>query len=526
MNEERRDDRHLRLVETSVAMMLVAMAVVLHVVLFLNAGPLWRDEINSAYLQSLQWRELWGLLQFDSFPMGWFVTLKCWTGLFGEAAGTYRVFGLLAGLTVVTITVICAWRMSGRPPLLTLALLLLNGTVIRFGDSVRGYGMGMLLAVLVYWAGWRYVRAPSRGTFLTAIIAAVAAVQMTYHNAVVVFAVCTAAMVVLALRKETKAAAGILAVGGLAAATLLPYLVVFRSASVWGDVQRIDLTVRWLYQTWLQAIMSSGIEAVLAWNVAIPAAILASVLRIGRQRWREDPLLPFHWLVLIILLVAYVAFFFALSWLTAPWYYLTLMAVAALSLECIIRLTTTRKGRWAVVLVSSLLATMATAPAARYVSERATNADLVASNAAALATRDDFIVVGPWVNGISFAHYYSGQAPWSTLPPVTDLRIHRFDLYSEAIATTQSTFSVFRLIDWKLAEGHRVLAVRDIGYAGADPFARTEPDADFTMAAFDQFLRTRGYQVRPVMHAPDAARWERLSLFEIVLPQVSGAVRD
>src|SRR5689334_1640422 len=47
-----------------------------------NAGPLWRDEVNSinvAQMPSL--KELWSNLKFESFPALWLLVLRGWSSL-------------------------------------------------------------------------------------------------------------------------------------------------------------------------------------------------------------------------------------------------------------------------------------------------------------------------------------------------------------------------------------------------------------------------------------------------------------
>ena len=64
-------------------------------------------------------------------------------------------------------------------------------------------------------------------------------------------------------------------------------------------------------------------------------------------------------------------------------------------------------------------------------SVRQTNVDLVAEELKQYEREGDLIFVHPWTIGVSFRHYYRGQTPWVTFPPVSDLRIHRYDLYSD-----------------------------------------------------------------------------------------------
>ena len=62
--------------------------------------------------------------------------------------------------------------------------------------------------------------------------------------------------------------------------------------------------------------------------------------------------------------------------------------------------------------------------------------DLVASRLAESVKAGDLIVVSPWYYGVAFQRYYRGQAPWMTVPPIEDLKIHRYDLLKEKMKSS------------------------------------------------------------------------------------------
>ena len=65
---------------------------------------------------------------------------------------------------------------------------------------------------------------------------------------------------------------------------------------------------------------------------------------------------------------------------------------------------------------------------------RQTNIDLIAAQLREQAGPNDLILVYPWYCGITFNRYYHGAAPWTTLPALSDPRIHRYDLLKEKLA--------------------------------------------------------------------------------------------
>ena len=56
---------------------------------------------------------------------------------------------------------------------------------------------------------------------------------------------------------------------------------------------------------------------------------------------------------------------------------------------------------------------------------------------------NDLVIVHPWYYGLTFAYYYRGTAPWTTLPPLADYRFHRYDLLKAELQRTNAIEPVF-----------------------------------------------------------------------------------
>src|SRR4029450_13291153 len=97
-------------------------------------------------------------------------------------------------------------------------------TMIRTGDSLRGYGVGSALAVLTLAVIWRLSRRPSLSTFCGAVVLAVLSVNSLYQNAFLLFAACCGGFVVCAVERRWRDMLPVLAVGVAAAVSLLPYI--------------------------------------------------------------------------------------------------------------------------------------------------------------------------------------------------------------------------------------------------------------------------------------------------------------
>src|SRR4029077_3327869 len=135
-----------------------------------------------------------------------------------------RVLGLFAGLFLLLAFWFASWMLSNGAPLLALTLAGLNVTVVRAGDSLRGYGLGSALGVLTLAVIWRLTRRPSLAAFSFAVAVAVLSVQSLYQNAFFLFAACCGGFVLCAVERRWRDTLPILGVGAAAAVSLLPYI--------------------------------------------------------------------------------------------------------------------------------------------------------------------------------------------------------------------------------------------------------------------------------------------------------------
>lgn len=163
-----------------VALFSTLLSIYLHIVFGMHAGALWRDEVNSLEIATMRtFTEMWSNLCFDSFPALYFLVLRVVAGVPATASdAALRVFGVSVGLlTLGVIWLNSRWLRLGFP-LLSLALIGLNPMIIRYGDSIRAYGLGIALMLLVLGAMWRLVESftPSRAAI--AVLSAVLSVNV------------------------------------------------------------------------------------------------------------------------------------------------------------------------------------------------------------------------------------------------------------------------------------------------------------------------------------------------------------
>src|ERR1700745_1990828 len=100
-------------------------AIYLHVLFLLNAGGLWRDEVDLVHLSLLpSFSEVWQNLPHDSCPILMHLAVRAWSAAadFGNTDAGLRVLGLYVGLFLLLTFWLASWIMRKGVPLLALAV--------------------------------------------------------------------------------------------------------------------------------------------------------------------------------------------------------------------------------------------------------------------------------------------------------------------------------------------------------------------------------------------------------------------
>ena len=266
-------------------------AVYLHVLFLLNAGGLWRDEVDLVHLSLLpSFSEMWQNLPHDSCPVLMHLVVRAWSAVgFGNTDASLRVLGLYVGLFSLLPFWFASWTMRNGAPLLAVTLAGLNVTIIRAGDSLRGYGLGSALAVLTLAVIWRLARRPSLATFCGAAVLAVLSVQSLYQNAFLLFAACCGGFVLCAVERRWRDTLPVLAVGVAAAASLLPYVPLIAGAR-WYAMYKVGFDFSY---GWMQLSAATGYPLRIFTSVWVALWIGALAAAISVLFWRRDRL-PEH----------------------------------------------------------------------------------------------------------------------------------------------------------------------------------------------------------------------------------------
>ena len=452
-----------------IAVALTATAVLLHWFSFTVAGGLWRDEIGLANIAQLpSWKEIfWGLMH-DHCPVVFAAVVRTWAALGLAHTDTgLRVLGLCIGLILLG-SFWAASRMMGKGlPLLSLALAAVNPVVIRYGDSIRGYALGMVFIVLTMGLIWRYVEKPNPGRGLVAAVMAVVSVQTLYQNAFFLLAICVGGMVVSLRQRQHFKALSILGIGFAAALSLLPYVNPVHQAQSWWVVSQYGINLEMARQH-LANLTGPFL------SVWVLVALFAAVMGIGGVLLapRHNPApdgqdLPlFGSIALVLGTIGFAVFIKSSGLPTQVWYYIPVLCFTVLCCDAILPRVLPVTG--VAILAIALAALVASASAFSALRWRQTNCDLLAAQVSKEAKAGDLIIVHPWFYGLSFAHNYRGTAPWTTLPPVGDYRFYRYDLLKSELQKTNAIIPVLNQVQTTLRSGNRVWIVGRIPWPPAD----------------------------------------------------------
>jgi len=459
-----------REIERVIGALITVAGVYLHWVNFRSAGALWRDEAGVVRIATLPTiREMWSNVGHESCPILFPALLRTWSFTVGGADPALRVMGFIVGLLVLGAVWLNGWFFHRSAPLVALSLLAVNASVVRWGDSLRAYGLASVLMLLALATGWRFAREPSLKRWLVAGLVAVISVQCLFQNSFLLLAVCAAAAAVRMRRRDFKTALAALAIGLPAAVSLLPYSGMIRESRDWSVLSQIGFLPPLIWTN-----LSLAMAPTLAWLrwLWIALAILAiarCVIRVLPDAAQDDADTAafFAGTALMGALICFLIFLRLAKMPTQVWYFLPLTIFAAV---CIDAALANWPARWQFWRCAFAILALVCLPGAReLITYRQTNMDLVADVLRKRADAHDLIIVHPWTFGVSFDRQYSGPTPWTTVPPLADHRFHRYDLFKAKMILENPAQPVCDRIAATLHAGNHVWLIGDV------PLSQTPP---------------------------------------------------
>ena len=488
-----------------IAALVTFFATYLHALFFLNAGGLWRDEAAFVQLSLLpSVSEVWQKLPYDHCPILMPLAVRAWSAVAspGNTDPGLRVLGLYVGLFLLLTFWLASWTMRGGAPLLAVTLAGLNLTMVRAGDSLRGYGLGSALAVLMLAVIWRLACRPSLTVFSCAVAVAVLSVQALYQNAFFVFAACCGGFVLCVVERRWRDTLPIFAVGAAAAVSLLPYIPLIVRAQDWYVLNKIGFRFSHAWKVFSAATGSplTGFTWVWValWIGALTAAIYVLFWR--RDRLPNQSLILFAGTSLVLGAAGFALFLKLADFATHPWYYVPLMAFSAVCLDAIF-FTAWRWARPATMIFAALTISATFLFELPVMKCRQTNVDLIAARLFTEVAASDYVIVHPWYCGVPFERYYKAAAPWTTLPPLEDHGVHRFDLLKVKMQTKDPIAPVIDRITSTLQSGNRVWLVGEMPLSEEPlPKIRPAPNNPWGWSA-DYYSNYWGVQVTQFLSA-------------------------
>ncbi len=479
---------YLKRVEWALAIVLTAVSLFLLITRFTHAGPLWRDEcavINLARMPTIA--DITRNFQHEAFPVPFPILVREYTNIFGDSDATLRVFGLLGGIGVLAALWLSSLLVFRGAPIISVAFLGLNATFVTWGTTLRGYGLGSALIILAVGMFASVLVKFSVARVIVCALISLAAVQCLVHNLALVCVLGGAATLVSVGRHDFRRLIVFLGIVGVCAASFLFYLNGYSSS--WSEIVEFPVTFQLIWRQFNFALGNPNPAVAWLWHIAFLGVFVTA----ARQLWRsrkdaaaDNAVLAFIFVSAIAGLVIYYEFLQTLSYLTRSWYFLALLSFLAITIDSAAAIlrdkTSIRVGRIVLALVGLAILPFNAWPK---ILERQTNIDIVADQITQSARPTDLIVIAPWQYGISFQRYYRGSTPSITLPVISDLRVHRYDLFREKMTSPEPIQDVLDRVQATLSTGNRVWLVGGIKLPQQGETARTLPPLSVTSAGGD-----------------------------------------
>jgi hypothetical protein len=320
------------------------------------------------------------------------------------------------------------------------------------------------------------------------------------------------------VRGRIREAALPLAIGALAALTLLPYVGPLGRAREWNVVFRAPVDAAWLTAKLRAATEVGGPWLSLLWVGLAIAALVACALglrsRSGSAESRAERRAGavFFSVALVVGVAGYAAFLILVGYPTQAWYYFSLLGLAAVLIESSLHVELGGALAWRVIRLGIAVGGIALVVPSIWRGQpaRMTNLDRVAAALEAHARPEDLILVSPWYLGISFDHYYAGATPWLTVPDLADHALTRYDLVKELMSRPDAVRAVADRAQETLQRHGRVWVVGELPLVEGNPRPQTPPVAPDSPLGWSepryQFLWSREVAHRLQQHASRLSR--------------------
>ena len=445
-----------------------------------NAGALWRDECAAVQLARVSTLGIAKDFTHEAFPPPFFILIRLWMTLFGTSDAALRAYGFAValGLTAALWLVFRLGKLS--VPLISLGGIGFSSSFLLWGTSVRGYGIGTVVILIVLAGLMALLRMGTRSAAIIAFGASVLSVQVLVQNTILLLAIAGSAIAVCLAVREWNRALWMTAIAAVSELSFVLYAPSYMRAGEWSVVVESGGPNQSIIQQLgvFLGITSSGFQ----W--AIGLCLLGVLLLAAQQAFArrsennsaEFQLTFFALLVCVTSIAGSALFFHVLHYTIQPWYLLAPFALCLTGIDLIsaqlCQSTVSRLIRAGTAVCLALIFGWLNRS---LLIQRQTNADLIAKTLEQRSDPTDLIVVNPWQLGISVQWYYHGNTPWVTLPQIDDHRIHRYDLLKQQMESTHAIADVLQLATNTLRAGHNVWLVGGATFSPRQPLGPLPP---------------------------------------------------
>src|SRR4030095_535540 len=263
----------------------------------LGDSCLWFDEIFSVHAAEHPWNSLfWFVAQDLIHPPLFYATLKLWIGIGGESVYWLRLLPVFfAVLALVPFIYLCRELKLPKPVMLmALGLLAVNGSLIKYTQTLRMYSMLMFLALLSTWLFARYFY---RGkSFVPLVVVNVFLIYTHYFGWLVIGAEVLAILIFQRIKWRRMAA-----MAGILFASFIPWIwAIWHAASEGSDVGQ---NISWMSRPRMREMVTflfdltepfyfqaSNAEPASIYRVSVPVLLIVlSAIVIYLINWKDDP---------------------------------------------------------------------------------------------------------------------------------------------------------------------------------------------------------------------------------------------
>src|SRR5207248_2722712 len=186
-------------------------------------------------------------------------------------------------------------------PLVGLGLMSLNTTFFVWGTTMRGYGLGSALIVLIFGCFANLLLAPNPQRSIITMLVCFLGVQVLLYNSILLIALSASAVVICGFQRRSKQALVIFAISGVAILSLLPYVPAYLRARDWNILVRGAPTSYSLWKHFEVALGNPGYSIPAVWYAIAVGLAGVFIFRIYKARSaKSDPQQLLIWFAICV----------------------------------------------------------------------------------------------------------------------------------------------------------------------------------------------------------------------------------